>query len=135
MNDNSFLITEGDVEFHAIRAQGPGGQHVNKTSSAIHLRFDIKRSSLSEEQQSKILRFHDSRISTEGIIVIKAQNFRVQEKNKEQGLERLNSLIEKALHKPKTRKASRPSLASKNRRMDKKTKIGRKKSLRKRPDC
>ena len=113
-----------EIEMSAIRAQGPGGQNVNKVSSAIHLRFDIQASSLLEGHKTKLMSFRDKRISDRGIIVIKAQNHRTQERNKEEALERLQSLLQKALHVPKHRRATRPSYGAVKRRLKKKAERG-----------
>jgi ribosome-associated protein len=91
-------IPESEIVFSAIRASGPGGQNVNKVSSAIHLRFDVRSSSLPDAVKAKILRMRDTRISTEGVIVIKAQKFRSQEKNKLESLARLDELLQKSQH-------------------------------------
>lgn len=126
-------ITDDEIEMHAIRAQGSGGQNVNKVSSAIHLRFDIRASSLSEQYKSRLLQFSDQRISSEGIIVIKAQQHRSQEQNKLNALDRLKALIQMAIVVPKKRKPSRRSRSSIKRRLDSKNKKGRLKELRKKP--
>lgn len=123
-------IPENEIRCEAIRAQGAGGQNVNKVSSAIHFRFDIKNSSLPDVYKEKILALNDKRISKDGIIVIKAQRFRSQEKNKEDALNRLKSLILKSLTKQKKRKPTRPSKGAKKKRMDYKTKHGSLKELR-----
>ncbi len=119
-----------EIEMSAIRAQGPGGQNVNKVSSAIHLRFDIKASSLLEGHKAKLMSFRDKRISDRGIIVIKAQNHRTQERNKAEALERLQSLLQKALFVPKYRRPTRPSRGAVNRRLKKKAERGAIKSSR-----
>ena len=114
----------------AIRAQGPGGQNVNKVSSAIHLRYDVNASSLLEGQKDRVLKFRDKRITKDGVIVIKAQNHRTQESNKREALERLKSLLAEAL-KPKTyRRPTRPSGGSIRRRLKKKAERGEVKKLR-----
>ncbi len=123
-----------EIRFEAIRAQGAGGQNVNKVSSAIHLRFDINRSSLPEFYKQRLLQRRDRRISSDGIIVIKAQRFRSQDKNRADALERLRDLIRTAGEKTKPRKPTRPSKAARARRVDRKVRHGRQKALRRRLD-
>jgi ribosome-associated protein len=123
-------IPDAEIDIQAIRAQGAGGQNVNKVSSAIHLRFDIKASSLPDRYKQALLKLSDQRISSDGVIVIKSQNFRSQEKNREEALSRLQQLIKTAAIKPKIRKPTKPTKASKQRRMESKTKRGRLKGLR-----
>ena len=117
-------IPEGEIEFSAIRASGPGGQNVNKVSSAIHLRFDVRSSSLPYAVKVKILRMRDTRISTEGVIVIKAQKFRSQEKNRLESLVRLDELLQKSQHVETPRRQTRPSRSSVRKRLEGKKKQG-----------
>ncbi len=122
---NSVEIPEHEVEFEAVRAQGPGGQNVNKVSSAIHLRFDIRASSLPEFYRLRLLKLKDHRITKEGIIVIKAQRFRSQEKNRLDALTRLQDLIKGVAVTQKKRIATKPGKAARQKRMDQKTQRGK----------
>lgn len=121
---NRVFIYPHELEFQAIRAQGSGGQNVNKVSSAIHLRFNIHHSALPEFYKERLLAFSDQRISNDGIIVIKAQNFRDQERNKEDAKQRLVELIQAATQVEKKRRATKPTRSSQRKRMDKKTQRG-----------
>jgi len=126
----SISIPDNEIEISAIRAQGSGGQNVNKVSSAIHLRFDINASSLTEFYKQRLLDLRDKRITKEGVIIIKAQQFRTQEKNRDDALERLKEIIKSVTIIQKTRRPTKPSRASKKRRMDNKTKRSKTKALR-----
>ena len=117
-------IQPEEVEWCAVRAQGPGGQNVNKVSSAVHLRFDVRASALPEAVKERLLALHDSRITQDGVVVIKAQQYRTQEQNRADALERLAELIRDAGKVEKKRRPTRPTLGSKTRRLDGKSKRG-----------
>jgi ribosome-associated protein len=123
-------LADDEIDISAIRAQGSGGQNVNKVSSAIHLRFDIHASSLPDFYKQRLLLLKDRRISKEGVIIIKAQKFRTREKNHNDALLRLQELIKGVAVVQKSRTATRPTRASRKRRLDSKTRRGRTKELR-----
>jgi ribosome-associated protein len=124
------VIPDSEIDIHAMRSQGAGGQNVNKVSSAIHLQFEISSSSLPQLYKEELLKLRDNRISEEGVITIKAQQYRSQEQNREDALARLRELIQCVAIPRKKRRATKPTKSSKNRRIESKKKQGRLKALR-----
>ncbi|MBE9209131.1 aminoacyl-tRNA hydrolase [Nostoc sp. LEGE 06077] len=127
---NKIIIPDSELEISAIRSQGAGGQNVNKVATAIHLRFDIEASSLPAFYKQQLLKLNDRRITQEGVVVIKAQEYRSQEQNREEALQRLKQLILSAVILPQIRKPTKRTRSSQRKRLDSKTKHGQIKSMR-----
>ena len=130
MTPSLLHVPEEEVEFTAMRAQGAGGQNVNKVSSAVHLRFDVGASSLPIDVKARLLALRDSRITQDGVVVIKAQQYRSQEQNRADALARLNALVQSVAQAPRVRRATKPTYGSKQRRLEGKTQRGATKALR-----
>lgn len=130
---NNISLCDTEIQISAIRAQGPGGQHVNKTSTAVQLRFDIEGSTLPDAIKQRLLALNDYRMNKDGILIIKAQRYKSRQQNKQDALTRLTQLIQRVLHAPKKRKKTKPSKAAKESRLKKKNIRANTKVLRRKP--
>ncbi|MCG8341967.1 MAG: aminoacyl-tRNA hydrolase [Chlorobiales bacterium] len=131
---DTITIQDAEIDIQAVRSQGAGGQNVNKVATAVHLRFDIRASSLPDFCKTRLLKLHDRRITKDGVIVIKAQQHRSQEKNRQEALNRLQAIVQDAVRVRKARRATRPTAVSRQKRLEDKARRSRIKSLRRKVD-